>query len=354
MLILTGKTTSNRPVLLQLCLMATLLLCFGGCPVHQKPGQGQQFTLDEPRTNGKYYLYLPTGYNTKRRWPLVVTIHGFAPFDTADRQKREWQSTADKYGLIVIAPILSTTNQVMLRLNDISASVKRDEQTVLSAMDHVFSHTAADPDWVLVTGWSTGGFLMHYLANQHPDRFSAVCSRGSCFNAEILDEDKARLMGQRKFPVMIFYGQDDGWNIKLESDYAVKWYRQRGFAVDSFVIPQTRWIPGVPLGHNRQPELAASFFLGAMGLVDQLRIVTSTASASIPLSLNLSLQLPHYIDAQGLKYQWTLDEKSLGRTAEVFTSISKPGVYSVQAVVTDPNGRTLTASRQINVLPPGS
>ena len=325
-----------------------------GCPVHQEPGTGTQFTLTEAQENRKYHLYLPEGYDINKRYPVVVTIHGFSPFDTADRQIREWQSTADKYGLIVVAPFLGTHNQVMLWINEISAGVKRDEQVVMGVLDHVLSHTAADPDRVLVTGWSTGGFLMHYLANQHPDRFSAVCSRGSSFNSRILNEENARLMGRQHFPVLIFYGQDDGLNIKLESDYAVKWYKERGFAVEKFVIPQTRWIPGVPLGHNRQPELAAAFFVRAAGLAGTLRIVTSTESGSAPLPVNLSVQLPHQVDAQGLKYLWTLDGEIIANTAEIYTTIDKPGVYSVQVVVTDPDGKTLTAGRKITVLSPGS
>ena len=354
MLIFAGQTIFSRANGLQLCLVAVLALFLGGCPVYQKPGKGTQFTLTDTQTNGKYYLYLPASYDINKSWPLVVTIHGFDPFDTADRQIREWQSTADKYGLIVIVPVLSTSNQVMLRLNKISASVRRDEQVVMNALDHVLSHTAADPDQVLVTAWSTGGFLMHYLANQHPDRFTALCSRQSCFNAEILDEENARLMGQRNFPVLIFYGQDDGLNIKVESDYAVKWYKSRGFNVEKFVIPQTPRIPGVPLGHNRQPDLAASFFVRVMGLISQLRIVASTASGAAPLPVDLSVQLPHHLDAADLKYLWTIDGEPLASTAEAHADISEPGVYSIQLVVTASDGQTFTASQQITVLPPGS
>ncbi|NIA07592.1 MAG: prolyl oligopeptidase family serine peptidase [Actinobacteria bacterium] len=322
--------------------------------MNQNPGIGTQFTVSDARINSKYYLYLPYGYDINKSYPLVVTIHGFVPFDTADRQIREWQSTADKYGLIVVAPVLGTSNQVMLWLNEVGAGVKRDEQVVMGVLDHVLSHTAADPDRVLITGWSTGGFLMHYLANQHPDRFAAICSRGSCFNPRVLNEDNARLMGQRRFPVMIFYGQDDGLNIKLDSDYAIKWYKERGFAVESFVIPQTPRIPGVPLGHNRQPELAATFFLRVTGLIGKLHILSSSECGPAPLPVNLSVQLPHHVDADGLTYLWTLDGEYLADSAEVYTSISKPGIHDVQVVVTDRDGRTFTASRQITVLPPGS
>ena len=333
--------------------MSVTAFLLTGCPVFQDPGIGTQFTLNEAQANRKYYLYLPHGYDINKSYPLVVTVHGFVPFDTANRQIREWQSTADKYGLIVVAPVLGTSNQVMLWLNEVSAGVRKDEQVVMGVLDHVLSHTAADPDRVLVTGWSTGGFLMHYLANQHPDRFTAICSRGSCFNSRVLNEDNARLMGQRDFPVMIFYGQDDGLNIKLESDFAIKWYKERGFAVESFVIPQTPWIPGVPLGHNRQPELAATFFLRATGLTGRLQILSSSESGPAPLPVNLSVRLPHHVAADGLTYLWTLDGEYLADSAEIYTTISKPGVHDVRVAVTDTNGKTLSANRRITVVPPG-
>lgn len=263
MLIFASKKSSSRAIGTQLCLLAVMILFLAGCPVHQKPGTGTQFTLAEPQTNGKYYLYLPAGYDTSKTYPLVVTIHGLPPFDTADMQIREWQSTADKYGLIVIAPILGGSNQLMLKSNMISAGVKRDERIVINAMNHVLSHTAADPDRVLITAWSSGGLLMHYLANQRPDRFTALCSRGCWFRADILDEDSARRMAERNFPLMIFYGQGDSLNVKLDSNSAIKWYESMGFNVESSVILQSMWFVRTVfggLGHDRRPGVAAEFF----------------------------------------------------------------------------------------------
>ena len=76
---------------LGLLYLAGATLFLAGCPVHQKPGTGTQFSLREAESQRRYYLYLPAGYDTSKSWPLVVTIHGYKPFDTADRQIREWQ-----------------------------------------------------------------------------------------------------------------------------------------------------------------------------------------------------------------------------------------------------------------------
>ena len=340
-------------VKLGLLLMAAMLLT--GCPVHQKPGTGTQFTIEEPQTNKTYYLYLPAGYDSNKRYPLVVTIHGIKPLDSADRQIREWQSSADKHGLIVAAPIVSNANIWWIPF--VTAGVKRDEQMIMDIMDHIFSNTSADPDRVMITAWSGGGYMMHYVANQHPDRFAALCSRGSLFYPAVLDEENARLMGQRDFPLMVFYGQGDPVQVQVESKCAIRWYASRGFSVESYVIPQSFWMLKMALsglgGHDRQPEMAAEFFQRVTGSAGRLRIVAGAESAAAPLAVNLSVQLPQHLLSEDLKYRWTLDSKPLAQTAEVHTSISKLGLHNLQATVTDRNGRTVTASKQITVEPSG-
>ena len=268
-----SHTISKSFIGLQLGLLATVALVLPGCAVWQKPGTGTQLSIKEPQTNGSYYLYLPAGYDSNRSWPLVVTLHGRNPFDNANRQIREWQSTADKHGLIVIAPVLGNSNEWISGVNVFSASVSQDEQVLMNIMDHALARTAADPNRVLVTAWSNGGTVMHYVANQHPDRFAALCARGCWFKSDILDEDNARRMAQRNFPVMIFYGQGDSWNIKRDSNSAIKWYESMGFNVESTVIPQSLWMVKSALagfgGHDRRPEAAAEFFMRVIGSAGQ-------------------------------------------------------------------------------------
>ena len=242
--------------------MAAMLLT--GCPVSQKPGSGTQLTLKEAQTNTPYYLYLPAGYDPNKRLPLVLTIHAIKPFDSAERQIREWQSTADKYGLIVVAPVVGNINMLlMLPLNQITAGVKREEQAVISILDEALSDTAADPDRVLMTGLSSGGFLMHYLVNKYPERFAALCSRCCNGNTAILNEDNARAMAARNFPVMIYYAEYDSPDVKFDSFRAIRWYRKMGFKVETMVVPQTIRLPGLGLGHveGARPDIAAEFFL---------------------------------------------------------------------------------------------
>ena len=238
------------------------ILCCG-CGVTGKPGSGTRVTIHESETGRKGYYYLPAGYDTSKQWPVVLTFHAYKPFGGADRQIREWESTADEYGLIVVAPVLVNSGPRMeLGMSRATKSVKRDAQAAMGMLDYVLENTSANRDRVLVTGLSSGGAMMHYVANQYPERFAALSSRCCFFSEAILSEENARKMAARKFPVMIYYAEYDAVWVKLDSQKAVRWYEKMGFEVESSVIPQTLRPPGLALGHvvGALPELAAEFF----------------------------------------------------------------------------------------------
>lgn len=346
-------SSSRHFIAVKLALITAAAMFLVGCPVTQKPGTGVQFTITEPQTSREGYLYIPAGYDHSKRWPVVLTFHAYKPFGGAERQIREWSSTADAYGLIVVAPkLVNSGPKMQRRLNRITPSVQEDVQAAMGLLDYVLTHTAADPDRVYVTGFSYGGFLMHYVTNQFPDRFAALCSRSCSFNPNILDEDNARGMAERKFPIMIYYTEHDMWYIKDFSETAVQWYRDRGIDVQTAVIPQRVMPHG--WGHfDGRPEMAAEFFLRSTGLNGKLRIIAGPQTGTAPLAVNLSVQLPHYVDSVGLEYLWTLDGQPLAQTAQTSTSIAEPGVYDIKVIVTDRNGRALTANHQVTVGPPG-
>ena len=348
------STNHNHAAIVRLGLTVAVALCLAGCPVYEKPGTGVRFTVTEPETSRQGYLYIPAGYDVNKSWPVVLTFHAYEPFGSADRQIQEWSSIADKYGLIILAPKLVNSGPRMpYRLYRVSSSVEKDVQAAMDLLDYALTHTAADPNRVYATGFSYGGFLMHYVTNRFHERFAALCSRNCGFNPDILDEDQARQMAEDNFPIMIFYTKHDMWYIKDFSQAAARWYRDKGLHVETAVIPQ----PLMPHGWGHfegHPDVAAEFFLRSTNLANQLRIVASSEFGSAPLPLSLSVQLPHHLDSDGLTYVWTLDGEPLAQTAQAQISISEPGVHNIQVMVTDGNGRTLTTSRKITVGPPGS
>ncbi len=234
-----------------------------GCVVGQPPGNGQLLYLTEAKTGNGYYLYLPEDYVRSeglrppdKKWPMVVSFHGMRPFDSAGAQVREWQQEADRYGFVIIAPdtrISDLLGEIPLRR--VSASLKRDEEGVLAILDEVYEKLDVDPNHVLTTSWSMGGYLAHYMINRHPDRFSCLAVRQSNFSVDILDADQVPKYRDSK--VAVFYTQNDFGIVRRESQEAIAWYAQNGFDMTSGIVEG--------MGHERTPQTAAAFFAKTCG-----------------------------------------------------------------------------------------
>jgi predicted esterase len=219
----------------------------------------------EPETRAGYWLYLPEDYvatkgqrGDDQRWPIVVTFHGMRPWDDSGPQVREWEQEADRYGFIVIAPDLRTSDSFMqypLRDPDLSY-VRRDERATLAIMDEVCRTTNADPNRVLATSWSCGGYLAHFMVNRHPERFTCLAVRQSNFSPDLLDP--RQVPRYRNMRVAIFFGEHDFKICRDESIEAVEWYRSLRFNVEA------KYVSG--LGHERTPQTAAAFFARTLGV----------------------------------------------------------------------------------------
>lgn len=240
-----------------------------GCAVPQPRGEGKYQRVTEPRTGAVYHLYLPVDYVKNdgkhpnnpdvRKWPLVMTFHGMKPYDNAHPQEREWEKEADTYGYVVCAPQLNTSDSFMeYPLTKEWGYVRKDRENVIAIMDHVFATTMADPQRVLSTSWSCGGYLAHYFPNRFPHRFSCIATRLSNFSAELLKEETVPEYRDRT-SIGIFIGDGDLPACKSESEQAVAWYKARNFkVVEGKMIDR--------MGHRRIPQTAAAFFARQLGI----------------------------------------------------------------------------------------
>lgn len=239
-----------------------------GCAVPQPRGGGHYERVREPTTKAWYRLYLPVDYvrNNGRhpdpkvkKWPLVMTFHGMTPYDTASAQEKEWEQEADVYGYIVCAPELRTSSSFMeYPLTKEHSYVLHDKRNVLAIMDHLIAKYGADPERVLSTSWSCGGYLAHYFPNRFPNRFRCIATRLSNFSEKLMIEETVPLYRDR-IPVAIFIGDGDFPKCKSESQNAVAWYRARNFrVVRGKVIDH--------MGHRRIPQVAAAFFAEQLGI----------------------------------------------------------------------------------------
>ncbi|MEE9294693.1 MAG: PHB depolymerase family esterase [Phycisphaerae bacterium] len=245
-------------------LVALSAVAASGCAVGQAPGRGRTLHLQERTTGGWYWLYLPQGYDDpvppgarRPKRPLVMTFHGMKPFDSDNSQIREWQQEADRYGFVVCAPDLSVSallGPVPLNQPD-HPSLKRDERAVIAIMNEVYQIADVDPNRVLATSWSYGGYVAHYMANRYPERFSCIAVKQSNFNADLLDP--ANVPRYRDHKVAIYYTENDFALCRRESRAAAEWYARHGFDLTFGVFEKK--------GHERTPGVAAEFFARICG-----------------------------------------------------------------------------------------
>lgn len=112
--------------------------------------------------------YLPPHYDAARRWPLVISLHGFNPANPPyvgwwNVDKRH-DAIADRYDVIVLEPH-GRGNAQYLGIG---------EQDVLHCLSAAKQHFSVDDDRVYLTGESMGGSGTWLIASHHPELFAAA------------------------------------------------------------------------------------------------------------------------------------------------------------------------------------
>ncbi|MDD4888811.1 MAG: prolyl oligopeptidase family serine peptidase [Phycisphaerae bacterium] len=252
-----------------------LLAAAGGCMVPQSQNvHGNTGDIREAVSGGNYYLYLPQGYNPSRgqKYPLIVSIHGMKPFDNAYPQLMTWRKICDDNDWIAIAPQLRSPDMLnQFPFRRIDRAILEDEARIVSAIQDVRSRYAVDSRYVMLTGWSSGGYLIHYTAARHPELFTMIAPQGANFSEDIMPQyvtDAAK-----EIPVYIYHGSFDLPMVVKDSNAAARWYIRHGY--------RTVKMDEAPGGHERHPELAARFFASILR-TDTAGVIAARTSGSTP------------------------------------------------------------------------
>ena len=214
-----------------------------GCPYAPPETENPHITLTEPVTKNDYYLYVPSYYSDESSWPLVVTLHGTNPYDWQKRQILEWRDTAERYGFLVAAPRLkSSQGHVPLVPSVYYADrdrLARDEKVILAVIEDVRRRyrVARRPpgpdgmpgkDLVLLTGFSSGGFPLFYTGLRNPELFDMLIARDCNCTTKML-ESIPITAAARNLPIMIFWGEDDLPAIRDQSWATFRYLRENEF-----------------------------------------------------------------------------------------------------------------------------
>ena len=236
----------NRAIVLTLLAATT-----AGCPYVPPETRHPHTGVEEPITRTKYWLYVPSYYDELDSCPLVVTLHGTNPWDGRTRQILEWRDTAERHGLIVVAPQLKSTQGYVPVVPSVwyadEKDLAHDERSVLAMVDHIGRNYRIDRRSILLTGFSSGGFPLYYIGLRNPQVFDMLIAR-DCNSDEDLFGKVEVTEELKKLPITIFWGKDDMPAIRDQSWGAFRWLREHGCEQTERKV--------VHGGHLRRPDVA--------------------------------------------------------------------------------------------------
>ncbi|MCK5114539.1 MAG: hypothetical protein KAR11_07245 [Phycisphaerae bacterium] len=224
----------KRCLLLGFC--AILVGVLSGCPITASQdtpvGHTTEKTLGD--VGAKYYLYVPSTYSSDKPIPLVITLHGTNPYDTAWAQIRQWKALAEEKEFIVAVPLLSifsTEGLLPVHRKYRMRDLKEDDKRILAVRKEVCEKYNIDKRNILLTGFSAGGYPMYYTGLSHPEKFSMLVGR-SCNSEPLIFEqleDIVAAKDYKRIPVWIFVGKDEpGW-FRSQTWKAYEWLIRHGW-----------------------------------------------------------------------------------------------------------------------------
>src|SRR5919198_2771387 len=127
-------------------------------------------TVTVGATTYRYQVYVPSDYTPKKRWPVILFLHGIGERgDDGLRQTevgigRAIRLYAERFPSIVVFP----------QCRRDAAWPGEMEVQALKALDQTVKEFRGDPQRLYLTGLSMGGYGAWAFAALHPGKFAAI------------------------------------------------------------------------------------------------------------------------------------------------------------------------------------
>ena len=133
---------------------------------------------------GQFVYSVPTGYNPKTSWPLIITLHGYGSNAMAFHDL--FKSVTDTMGFVLLTPQgdLSVENNFGWTWGDDS------ERLILTCLDLISKDIHIDRNRIYLIGFSAGGRLTYYLGLKYSNIFRGIATLSSPFDETILSGNK--------------------------------------------------------------------------------------------------------------------------------------------------------------------
>jgi predicted peptidase len=174
----------------------------------------------------KYLLFIPEGYNTGQKWPLIMYLHGGSRRGTDIEKLRE-----PGYGLPAGVEKNKSFPFIVLSPQCPDGEYWTDSEALVALLDEVMKNYSVDPGRVYLTGHSMGGRGTWYLAYKHPEKFAAIAPMSGLF---LITAWASRL---KNMPIWVFHGARDEIALISETEEMVKALKAVGNNVRFNVLP---------------------------------------------------------------------------------------------------------------------
>jgi acetyl esterase/lipase len=174
-------------------------------------------TVKTDKGERKYSVFLPSGYDGKKTFPVALFLHGSGERGSDGITSAQVGLGAAIYGHPEDYPLIAVFPQA----EKTWSADSDDAKAALAALDDVLTSYKGDRNKVVLTGLSMGGAGAWSIAAANPDRFAAVvpvCGRGREENANLY----------KKLPVWAFVGDADSNATVLNTRAMVEALRAAG------------------------------------------------------------------------------------------------------------------------------
>ena len=139
-------------------------------------------TLEIGPSSRKAILELPGGHNVSNKLPLVVALHGYTSSGLGVSGFFDLIDSVHENGHLLLRPdgTISATGQRFWNATDACCNIWGQEvddvSWLTSLINEVITYHGADPEGIIIVGYSNGGFMAHRMACERGDMLRSIIS----------------------------------------------------------------------------------------------------------------------------------------------------------------------------------
>ena len=130
----------------------------------------------------KAILELPGGHNISHKLPLVVALHGYTSSGLGVSGFFDLIDSVHENGHLLLRPdgTISATGQRFWNATDACCNIWGQEvddvSWLTSLINEAITYHGADPEGIIIVGYSNGGFMAHRMACERGDMLRSIIS----------------------------------------------------------------------------------------------------------------------------------------------------------------------------------